>query len=327
MIKNFEFIITKKDDGSRIDLFLKNNLEDISRTKIQNDIKNKQVKINDVLITSAKHLIHEDDSVSYSHTEVITNDTWLATKLPLDIIFEDDHILIINKPLNLTMHPGAGTSNDTLANGILNYIPEQAYLDRAGLIHRLDKNTSGCCIVAKTTQAQYRLTTMMQSREIKRTYIALTNGIINLPNTVNAPVGRHPKKRTLMSVTQAGKTATTHYRPIINYPAHTLLEVNLDTGRTHQIRVHMSYINHSIVGDQQYSNKRSINKQYSQTAQELISSYPQQALHAIELSLKHPILHNHIQVQAELPADFLQLLAELKKHIIQQHNHNFLKLI
>jgi 23S rRNA pseudouridine1911/1915/1917 synthase len=327
MIKSFEFIINKIDDGTRIDLFLKSSLKDISRTKIQNDIKSAKVKINNTIITSAKHLIHQDDSVSYSYSESINNDKWLARQLPLNIIFEDEHLLIINKPLNLTMHPGAGTSNNTLANGILGYIAEQAYLDRAGIIHRLDKNTSGCCIVAKTTQAQYRLTSMMQNREIKRTYIALTNGVINLPNTVTAPIGRHPKKRTLMSVNQAGKVATTHYRPIITYPAHTLLEVNLDTGRTHQIRVHMSHINHPIVGDQQYSNKRPISKKYSNTAQKLISSYPQQALHAIELSLKHPILDNYIKVQAKLPAGFLQLLAELKKHITQQQSHNFVKLI
>lgn len=327
MITPIEFLAEPTHNNHRLDLFLKNNLPNISRTKIQNDIKLSKVTVNNKIITSAKYIVKTNDLVTYNQHEEITNETWLAKKIPFEIIFEDEHLLIINKPLNLTMHPGAGTLHNTLANGILEYIPTQASLDRAGIIHRLDKNTSGCCIVAKTTESQYKLTTMMQNRQIKRTYIALAHGVIELASTINAPIGRHPKKRTLMAVANSGKIAITHCRPIINYPAHTLLEVNLETGRTHQIRVHLSHINHSIVGDKQYSNTFCAPKTYSALAKQLLTNYPQQALHAIQLSLNHPILNNEIKVQATLPNDFLALLKALKTNIIQQKEHDFAKLI
>lgn len=234
--------------------------------------------------------------------------------IALDIPFEDEDMLIVNKPAGLVVHPGAGNLRGTLMNGLLHHAAGLAGLPRAGIIHRLDKETSGLLIVAKTLQAHTVLTRMLAAREITRKYLAICHGVLTGGGTIDAPIGRHPVDRLRMSVQDKGKPAVTHYRVLDRLAAHTYISVELESGRTHQIRVHFAYKRHPLVGDRVYGGRMSVPAAASDTLVDTIRNFRRQALHATQLKFAHPVGPDPVEIEAPPPADFLNLLDALRKH-------------
>ncbi len=235
-----------------------------------------------------------------------------AQNIPLNIVYEDDDILVINKPRNLVVHPGAGNANGTILNALLHYFPPIINVPRAGIVHRLDKDTTGLMVVAKTAPAQTRLVESLQAREIIREYEAVAIGAMTAGGTVEKPILRHATKRTHMAVHPMGKTAMTHYRIIEHFRAHTFLRLRLETGRKHQIRVHMAHINHPLVGDPLYGGRQRSPKGASAAFNEVLRSFDRQALHAAMLRLYHPITSIEMEWHAALPQDMVALIVALK---------------
>lgn len=244
-----------------------------------------------------KVLLGEDIDIE---AELEDKREWEAEDLELNIVYEDDDIIIINKPANLVVHPGAGNQQGTLVNALLHHAPNLSLIPRAGIIHRLDKDTTGLLVVAKSLAAHTKLVEQMQAREIIRVYEAIVWGILPAGGTINAPIGRHPSDRMKMAVVLDGKPAITHYRIIKKYPRHTHLRVQLETGRTHQIRVHMAHIRHPVVGDKVYARRYQGEPRFSR-----------QALHAKYLELDHPISKEKLSFEADLPEDMGELLTRL----------------
>lgn len=236
----------------------------------------------------------------------------VAQDIPLDIIFEDSHLLVLNKPANLVVHPAAGHQQGTLLNGLLNHCSGLEILPRAGIVHRLDKDTTGLMVVAKTLEAHHGLVKILQAREIERHYVALVQGALVSGGTVETMMGRHPVHRTKMAVTKDGKEAVTHYRLREKFAANTLLDIKLETGRTHQIRVHMNHIGHPCVGDPLYGGRAKFPKGCTQEMRKVISDFNRQALHAYRLSFEHPITGESMSFEAPIPEDFTHLLAALR---------------
>ncbi|HXZ96976.1 MAG TPA: RluA family pseudouridine synthase, partial [Burkholderiales bacterium] len=224
----------------------------------------------------------------------------LPEKIPLDIVYEDSALLVVNKPPGLVVHPGSGNWRGTLLNALLEHAPRLVQIPRAGIVHRLDKETSGLLVVAKTLESQASLVRQLQARTVKREYLALVHGKLKAGGKIEAPIGRHPSKRTKMAVVARGKHAVTHYQVIERFATCTLLRCLLETGRTHQIRVHLQSIGHPLVGDPVYSAR---NKK---------PAFPRQALHALKLTLLHPETQKTVSWRAEAPNDFLQLLSALR---------------
>lgn len=237
---------------------------------------------------------------------------WLPEKMALQIVFEDDHIMIINKPMDMVVHPAAGNLTGTLLNGLLHHCPSLQDIPRAGIVHRLDKDTTGLMVVAKTLQAQNHLVSQLQSREMGREYEAIVQGVLTGGGTVKEPMARHVKDRTKMAVHPTGKDAVTHYRVLEKFPCHTHVRVKLETGRTHQIRVHMAHIQHPLAGDQTYGGRVRLPKGVSTVLRDVLREFPRQALHAKKLELHHPDTEKLMSWEVELPEDFKELLVALK---------------
>ena len=221
---------------------------------------------------------------------------------------EDEAILVVNKAPGIVVHPGAGNPDRTLVNALLFYCPELARVPRAGIVQRLDKDTSGIMLVAKTPASHTRLVRDLQDRNITREYRAVVHGTLISGGSVNAPIGRHPTQRTRMAVTDRGKPATTHYRVVRKFPACTDTRVRLETGRTHQIRVHMAHLGHPIIGDPVYGGRKRFAKNVSATFREALAAFPRQALHARRLELRHPATGELLELEAPLAADMAELL-------------------
>jgi len=221
----------------------------------------------------------------------------VAQAIPLTILYEDTELLVIDKPAGLVAHPAAGNRDGTLVNALLHHAPELATLPRAGLVHRLDKDTSGLLVVARSLRAHTALVAQLQARRIERYYLAVVNGLPVAGGSVDAPVGRHPVDRQRMAVTPGGKPAVTHYRIQQRFRGHSLLQVKLDTGRTHQIRVHMASLGHPLVADVLYGGG-------------VAAGMARQALHAYRLSFAHPVSGQALEFHAPLPDDMRQALAE-----------------
>ncbi len=230
---------------------------------------------------------------------------WEPQDIPLDIVYEDADILVINKPRGLVVHPGAGNPDGTVLNALLHYFPEIADVPRAGIVHRLDKDTTGLMVVAKTVPAQTRLVEALQEREITREYEAVAIGTMTAGGTVEQPIARHSTKRTHMAVHPMGKPAVTHYRIMEHFRAHTRLRLRLETGRTHQIRVHMAYIDHPLVGDQLYGGRPRPPKGASEAFINTLRGFDRQALHATMLRLYHPISGIQMEWHAPIPQDMI----------------------
>ncbi len=226
--------------------------------------------------------------------------------IALDIVCEDHAVLVIAKPAGLVVHPGRGNWSGTLLNALLAHAPQLKSLPRAGIVHRLDKETSGLLVVAKSLEAQTSLVRQLQARTVKREYLALVHGMVTRNGTVEAPIGRHPVQRTRMAVAARGRPSITHYEVLQHFAHATLLRCRLETGRTHQIRVHMQALGHPLVGDPVYGKKRS--------ADPLLAAFPRQALHAERLEFQHPASHETVAWQVPPPADMRALLVALQAH-------------
>ncbi len=236
---------------------------------------------------------------------------WQAENIPLNIVHEDDHIIVVNKPTNFVVHPAAGNRSGTLLNALLYHCPQLESVPRAGIVHRLDKDTTGLMVVAKSLQAHTHLVSQLQARTVKREYEAVVNGVMTGGGIVNQPIGRHPGQRTKMAVISDGKEARTHYSLIERFEGHTHVRLRLETGRTHQIRVHMAHIRFPIVGDDTYSGRFRIHKGTSVELREAVQNFGRQALHARELGLIHPATGKLVSWASELPDDMQSLLAVL----------------
>lgn len=236
-----------------------------------------------------------------------------AQSIPLNIVFEDEHLIVINKPAGLVVHPGAGNKDSTLLNALLAHFPNIETVPRAGIVHRLDKDTTGLMVVAKTIQSQAHLVEQLQQRKMGREYEAVVCGQLIAGGVIDKPIDRHPTKRTLMSVRINGKPAITHYRIIEKFGAHTHLRVKLESGRTHQIRVHMSHIKHPLIGDNQYGGRPLFPKKASEKFLAALRGFNRQALHAAELTLLHPATNANMRWQVPLPDDISSLLRILRE--------------
>ena len=232
--------------------------------------------------------------------------------LPLNIVYEDEHILVINKPKDFVVHPGAGNPRGTVLNALLYHYPKISEVPRAGIVHRLDKDTTGLMVIAKTIPAQTQLVRDLQQRKITREYEAVAFGIMTKGGTVDEPMARHPTKRTAMAVHPLGKPAVTHYRIMEHFRNYTRLRLRLETGRTHQIRVHMAHIAHPLLGDQTYGGRPRPPKNASEEFMVVLRNFQRQALHAIMLCLEHPITGELMEWYAPLPEDFVELITALK---------------
>jgi 23S rRNA pseudouridine1911/1915/1917 synthase len=237
----------------------------------------------------------------------------VAQDIPLDIRFEDRHVLVINKPAGLVVHPAAGNPDGTLQNALLFHSPALVNLPRGGIVHRLDKDTTGLMVVAKSDIAHKNLVAALQARDVHREYRALVAGELIAGGTIDQPIGRHPTVRTRMAVHPTGKPAVTHYRVEEHFRGHTLLDVRLETGRTHQIRVHMAFIRHPVFGDPVYGGRLRLPARADQALVDAMRAFKRQALHAYRLGFHHPVSGEELAFEAEIPDDMAELVALLRE--------------
>lgn len=243
---------------------------------------------------------------------------WVAQPIPLDIVYQDESIIVINKPPGLVVHPGAGNRDGTLGNALLHLDSHLQNVPRSGIVHRLDKDTSGLLVVARTLEAHNNLVAQLQERTMKREYQALVVGVMTAGATINEPIGRHPVNRLKMAVNTRGKSAITHYRVIKRFRAHTHIRVHLETGRTHQIRVHMAHSHYPIVGDQSYGGRLLLPSGGSDNEfKRLLTKFKRQALHAAKLTIVHPQSKQIMFWEAPLPDDMAMLIAAANQDSIQ----------
>ncbi|EWH00914.1 23S rRNA pseudouridine(1911/1915/1917) synthase RluD [Halomonas sp. BC04] len=235
-----------------------------------------------------------------------------AEDIPLDVVHEDDELLVIDKPAGLVVHPAAGNPDGTLLNALLHHCPALAMVPRAGIVHRLDKDTTGLMVVAKTLTAQTALVDQLQSRTVSREYDAVSVGVMTAGGTVDAPIGRHPKDRKRQAVNANGKPAVTHYRVVERFRAHTHVRCRLETGRTHQIRVHLAHQRFPLIGDPVYGSRLKLPPGASEGLKELLRGFPRQALHARKLAFVHPGSGERVEFRAALPDDLLMLIDYLR---------------
>lgn len=234
---------------------------------------------------------------------------WAAEPLPLDILYEDEHVMVVNKPAGLVVHPAAGHHGGTLVNGLMAHAPEMSSLPRGGIVHRLDKDTSGVMLAARSTLAHKHLVAQLADRSVKRIYAAVCRGTFSGGGTIDAPIGRHPTARTKMAVVSDGKPAVTHYRIAERFGAHSLLEVRLESGRTHQIRVHLAWRKHPLIGDPLYGGRAFRPAGASAKLLDMLDGFSRQALHAREISFEHPKTGEVMCFSTEIPADMAALIA------------------
>ncbi|MWP48658.1 MULTISPECIES: 23S rRNA pseudouridine(1911/1915/1917) synthase RluD [unclassified Gilliamella] len=303
--------------GMRLDQALSALFPDYSRSRIKDWIVNNKVIVNDVIVNKPKERVLGGEKITIN-AEIEEETYHQPEDIKLDIVYEDDDILVINKPRDLVVHPGAGNPDGTVLNALLHYYPDIARVPRAGIVHRLDKDTTGLMVVAKTINAQTHLVDALQHREITREYEAVAMGIITAGGTVDQPITRHPTKRTHMAVFPTGKPAVTHYRVMEKYRLHTRLRLRLETGRTHQIRVHMAHIAHPLIGDPLYGGRPRPPKGASESFIQTLRDFDRQALHATMLRLYHPITGELMQWNAPIPQDMQTLIQALQEDT-EQH--------
>ncbi len=288
--------------GRRLDQCLAALLPEHSRSRLQQWIDAGQVRVDGVL-GERKQKVWEGANLEVVPVEHPADQPYKAEAIGLDIVFEDASVVVINKPVGLVVHPGAGNWRGTLLNALLHHAPELEQIPRAGIVHRLDKDTSGLMVVAKTLTAQTALVRALQARDVKRVYQAVAVGVFERDeDEIDAPIGRHPTQRTRMAVVESGKPAQTHYRVLRQYRQAAWVECHLRTGRTHQIRVHLAHIGHPFIGDPVYAGRRA-----------MPVAFPRQALHAYRLGFVHPLTGQAVQWEAPLPEDFRSLLATLEE--------------
>lgn len=289
--------------GLRLDQALARLFPSHSRSRLQSWLKAGRVAL-DGQGRDPKHKVWGGESLRVTPPPQACVTASLPEAIPLKIVFEDECLLVIDKPADLVVHPGSGNWSGTLLNALLHHVPELAGIPRAGIVHRLDKDTTGLMVVAKTLEAQTDLVRQLQARTVKRHYVAVAHGRITADGKVDAPIGRHPVQRTRMAVVPSGRPALTHYRVRERFSDASLLECQLETGRTHQIRVHLASIGHPLVGDATYGLRRCHNA--------LLAEFPRQALHAFRLGLVHPVVRTDCLWEVQWPADLVALIEHLR---------------
>jgi 23S rRNA pseudouridine1911/1915/1917 synthase len=300
-----EVVIPDAQAGLRLDQALSKLLPEFSRNRIQNWIRARKIAVDGEFATTRMKVFGGESVMVKPEPELnATPDTPEA--IPLMVVYEDEHLMVIDKPVGLVVHPGSGNPRGTLLNALLYRVPQVAEVPRAGIVHRLDKDTSGLMVVAKTIIAQTDLVRQLQARTVKREYLALVYGEMDRAGTVDAPLARDPHNRVKRTVHSMGKIAITHYDVVERFPGVALLRCRLETGRTHQIRVHMQHIGHPLVGETVYASSR---RGHSKIP------FPRQALHAERLGLIHPATKEEMSWSTKLPPDFASLLQALREGI------------
>lgn len=292
------------EGGRRLDQALAALLPEHSRNRLQGWVRDGCVAVDGEIVRETKQRVAASASITVSVPDEAGEGGDRAEDIPLAVVFEDDDLLVVDKPAGLVVHPGSGNRSGTLMNALLHHAPALAGLPRAGIVHRLDKDTSGLLVVARTLAAQTDLVRQLQARTVKRQYFAVVAGIVRRDATVDAPVGRHPVHRTRMAVvpeSRGGKPAVTHFRVLEQFARAAAVECSLETGRTHQIRVHMASIGHPLVGDPVYARP-----------DPRLPRFGRQALHARRLGLVHPASGRGLNWESPLPGDLLWLLEDLR---------------
>jgi 23S rRNA pseudouridine1911/1915/1917 synthase len=302
-------VIPAEFAGQRLDQALAKLFTRHSRSRLAGWIKRGEVLV-DAQPARPRDRVRGGERVQIS-ARIEPLATWIAEPVPLEIIYQDEALLVINKPAGLVVHPGAGNPRRTLANALLDYDPALARLPRAGLVQRLDKDTTGLLVVARTLDAHTSVVQQLQERRVRREYLAVVNGLLTAGGRIEAAIGRHPRLRTRMAVVESGKPAVTHYRVIRRFRAHTFLRLRLETGRTHQIRVHMAHAGHPLLGDPVYGRLR-LPRGAMPHVRAGLQAFRRQALHAGVLGLAHPATGIPMQWETPLPADFTDLLRLLE---------------
>jgi 23S rRNA pseudouridine1911/1915/1917 synthase len=297
--------------GLRLDQALAKLLPEYSRSRLQEWITGQLVTV-DGAYASTRQKVWGGEILEVSPQTIPSEQPYQAEDIALDIVYEDDHLLVINKPVGLVVHPGSGNWQGTLLNALLHHAPQLSQIPRAGIVHRLDKDTSGLLVVAKTLTAQTNLVRQLQARSVKREYLALVYGELRHSGSINEPIGRHHAQRVKMAVTESGKPAVTHFQVEEKFPGCTLLRCRLETGRTHQIRVHMMHLKHPLVGDSVYLKGP---QKCVPELRELLNGFPRQALHATRLALEHPVSGETMEWHVPLPQDMQQLLQQIRAAI------------
>ncbi|HVY23074.1 MAG TPA: 23S rRNA pseudouridine(1911/1915/1917) synthase RluD [Steroidobacteraceae bacterium] len=308
--KPVSLVIPPDHAGQRLDQALAAMLPEFSRTRLKGWIENGKVLVAGQQ-SRPREIVLGGEAVVL--TPVIEADERVhAEDIALDIVHEDKHLLVINKPAGLVVHPGAGNRTGTLQNALLNFDKKLSLLPRGGLVHRIDKDTSGLLVVARTLAAHTALTEMIEAHDIQRQYEAVCVGVMTAGGTVDAPIGRHPVDRVKMSIRSNGREAVTHYRVIKRYRAHTHVRLQLETGRTHQIRVHLAHVGYPLVGDAVYGRRLLIPKGASNKVATTLREFHRQALHAAQLEFIHPVTKKPMTCKASMPPDMKQLLKALE---------------
>ena len=306
---SLEFVIPDELAGERLDVALTRLLPSFSRSRIQHWIKTGEALV-DGQPAIPKRKVRAGECVQVSAAPAPAVDL-TPEPIELEVVHADAQLLVINKPAGMVVHPGAGNPNHTLVNALLHYDPALAAVPRAGVVHRLDKNTTGLLVVARTLEAHKHLVDELAERQITRQYDAVVRGVLTGGGTVDAPIGRHPGQRTRMCVQAKGREARSHYRIRQRFAAHTLVSVQLETGRTHQIRVHMAHIGHPLVGDPVYGGRLGIPAGATPRLETALRSFSRQALHAARLELTHPASGERSSFESPWPIDLQQLISVL----------------
>lgn len=308
--QKIELIVPEELNKNRLDQIIAKLCPQYSRSQLQKWIKSGNVLVNGKQI-KAKIKLQEDDNIVIS-PEAQEQTAYEPEPIDLDIVYEDDDVIVINKSTGLVVHPAAGNWSGTLVNGLLAHDESLKNIPRAGIVHRLDKNTTGLMVVAKTLEAHKSLVDQLQERTVKREYLAIVHGQVISGTTLESFIGRHPVDRKRMAVTETGKYAITHYRIEEKMPNHTLLRVHLETGRTHQIRVHLGWKRIPIVGDPVYGGRPRVPKGITEEAKLAIQGFKRQCLHATRLGFDHPATGEPVAWEVPVPDDMQRLLEQLR---------------
>lgn len=304
-------LVAPESGGQRLDQVAAQLFPDFSRSRLQGWIKDGCLTVDGRTVRPRDTVYGGEKLVLDAEREV--QGDWQPEAIALEVIYEDQSLMVINKPAGLVVHPAAGHQDGTLLNALLHHAPELAKVPRAGIVHRLDKDTTGLMVVAKTLEAQTDLVAQLQARSVTREYEAVVVGVMTAGGKVDQPIARHGTNRQKMAVMAGGKQAVSHYRVISRFRAHTHVRVKLETGRTHQIRVHMSYIHFPLIGDQTYGGRMRIPAGATPELIETLRGFPRQALHARRLELQHPDDGRTMSWEVPLPEDMLHLLALLRE--------------
>ncbi|TWI54339.1 23S rRNA pseudouridine1911/1915/1917 synthase [Pseudomonas duriflava] len=297
--------------GQRLDQVAAQLFSEYSRSRLATWIKEGALTV-DGAVLRPRDTVHSGAVLSLNAQREAQGD-WVAQDIELNIVHEDDHLLVLDKPAGLVVHPAAGHADGTLLNALLHHVPALANVPRAGIVHRLDKDTTGLMVVAKTLEAHTHLVAQLQERSVSRIYEAIVSGVVVSGGTVDAPIGRHSQRRQQMAVVTGGKPAVSHYRVLERFRAYTHVRVKLETGRTHQIRVHMTHIGYPLVGDPVYSGRFRIPPATNPTLVKTLREFPRQALHARFLELEHPVTGERLSWESPLPEDLVWLLSLLRQ--------------